>query len=733
MDQVQEPVADITPPWREDVQRTESGGAARYLISDLCTDLESYLAPAQIRDIYRAYLFSAEAHEGQRRRSGEPYIYHPVAVARILAEMRMDQQCLIAAILHDVIEDTQTGKEQLAERFGDEVAELVDGVSKLTQMNFRTHAEAQAENFRKMLLAMTRDIRVILIKLADRLHNMRTLGAMPAEKARRIARETLDIYAPIANRLGINAIRLELEDLGMAAYWPWRHRILSEALRRMRGNRKEIVGNIETAIRRRLRQEDLPGEVYGRAKHVYSIYRKMRDKHVMLNELADVYAFRIVVDKVDTCYRVLGAVHNLYKPVPGRFKDYIAIPKANGYQSLHTVLFGPHSLPIEIQIRTEDMHRVAEEGIAAHWHYKHAGSAATTDAAAEWLRNLLEMQKGSGNSLEFLEHVKVDLFPDEVYVFTPRGKILVMPKEATVVDFAYAVHSDVGNQCVAARVDRRLSPLRARLRNGQTVEIITKPDAQPNPAWLDFVVSGKARAAIRGYLKRLERREAAVLGQRLLERELEAQGQHLDTLQPADIARVLGELKVDDFDRLLQEIGLGNRMAKLVARLLAAGAESEEGVRERPHAGALAIRGTEGMVISYAKCCGPIPGDPIVANFSPGRGVVVHHQQCPNLGDFRKQSQSQGWLDVQWADEVSGEFATAVRVDAGNQRGMLATLATSIAAEGANIEDVRSEERDGTTSTLRFVVTVRDRKHLAQIIKRVKAIPAVLRIARVIG
>jgi GTP pyrophosphokinase len=718
-------------PWRAEPPPTDRGGPARYLISDLCTDLESYLSPDQIRDVYRAYLFGAEAHEGQKRRSGEPYIYHPVAVARILADMRMDHQCLMAAILHDVIEDTPTAKEQLAELFGQEIAELVDGVSKLTQINFRSHAEAQAENFRKMLLAMTRDIRVILIKLADRLHNMRTLGAMPPDKARRIARETLEIYAPIANRLGINNIRLELEDLGMAAYWPLRHRILSDALRRMRGNRKEMVNNIETAIRRRLRQEDLPGEVFGREKHVYSIYRKMRDKHVSLGELADVYAFRVVVDRVDSCYRVLGAVHNLYKPVPGKFKDYIAIPKANGYQSLHTVLFGPHSLPIEIQIRTEEMHRVAEEGIAAHWHYKTSGQTVTTDAAAEWLRNLLELQKGSGNSVEFLEHVKVDLFPDETYVFTPRGKILVLPKGATVVDFAYAVHSDVGNQCVAARVDRRLSPLRSQLRNGQTVEIITKPDAQPNPAWLDFVVTGKARAAIRGHLKRLERREAAALGQRLLERELEALGGRFDQLSEADVARVVAELRANSFESLLQEIGLGNRMAKLVARLLCSATESAEGAREQEPAGSLTIRGTEGMVVSFAKCCGAIPGDPIIANFSPGRGVVVHHQNCPNLGDFRRQGQS--WLDVQWADQVAGEFATAVRVDAGNQRGMLATLASAIAAEGSNIEDVRSEERDGLSSTLRFVIAVRDRKHLAQIMKRVKAIPAVLRITRVIG
>ena len=727
----EETVNATEAPWRQNLPQIESDGQARYLISDLCRDLESYLAQTQIRDVYRAYLFGAEAHEGQRRRSGEPYIYHPVAVARILAGMRMDHKCLMAAILHDVIEDTKTAKEQLAELFDQEIADLVDGVSKLTQINFRSKAEAQAENFRKMLLAMTRDIRVILIKLADRLHNMRTLGAMPQHKARRIARETLDIYAPIANRLGINNIRLDLEDLGMAAYWPWRHRILSDALRRMRGNRTEVVGNIETAIRRRMRQDGLHGEVYGREKHVYSIYRKIADKGVSLSELADVYAFRIIVDKVDTCYRALGTVHNLYKPVPGRFKDYIAIPKANGYQSIHTVLFGPHGLPIEIQIRTEDMHRVAEEGIAAHWHYKTTEFSATPDTAAEWLRNLLELQKGSGNSVEFLEHVKVDLFPDEVYVFTPRGQILVLPKGASVIDFGYAVHSDVGNQCVAARVDRRLAALRTRLKSGQTVEIITKADAQPNPAWLDFVVTGKARAAIRGYLKRLERREAAALGRRLLERELEGLGKVIEGLAQADINRVLEELQTDDFDTLLQEIGLGNRMAKLVARLLGPESESSDSERGNKSAGRLVIRGTEGMVVNFAKCCGPIPGDPIVANFSPGRGVVVHHQQCPNLGDFRKQGQS--WIDVQWSNQVEGEFMTGIRVDVGNQRGMLATLASAISNEASNIEDVRSEERDGLSSTIRFQITVKGRKHLAQIIRRVKALRSVTRITRVIG
>lgn len=704
----------------------------RFLVSDLCSELESYLTTEQVSEVYRAYLFGAEAHEGQKRLSGEPYIYHPVAVARILAHMRMDHECLMAAILHDVIEDTETARDQIATLFGEEIAHLVDGVSKLTKIKFRSRAEAQAENFRKMMLAMTRDIRVIMIKLADRLHNMRTLGVMRPGKARRIARETLEIYAPIANRLGINSIRHELEELGMAAHWPWRDRILRDALKMRRGNRREMVANTEKVLAERLEQEGFLGKVFGREKRVYSVYRKMRDKHQPLSEIADVFAFRIVVDKVDTCYRVLGAMHNLYRPMPGRFKDYIAIPKANGYQSLHTVLFGPQGVPIEIQIRTSDMHKVAEEGIAAHWHYKgsQAGGVATPDAAAEWLHNLLEVQKSSGDSMEFLEHVKVDLFPDEVYVFTPRGQITVLPKGATVIDFAYAVHSDVGNQCVAARVDQRLAPLRTRLRNGQKVEIISKPDARPNPAWLNFVVTGKARASIRSFLKRLEHKEAAELGRRLLESELVQLGSHIDNLSEEELSEVFIELGHANFTELLEQIGLGNRMAKLVARLLVV-VDAKSDTLQESSAGSLTIKGSEGLVVNYGKCCGPIPGDPVVASFSPGRGMVVHHQSCPNLGDFRRQGQS--WLDVQWDEDVEGEYSTALRIDAGNQRGMLATVAAVIAEEGSNIEDVRSEERDGLSSSLRFVIAVRDRRHLASIIRRIRAIPSVLKVARLIG
>ncbi len=707
-----------------------NGNQARYLVSDLCSYLENYLTSEQIREVYRAYLFSAEAHEGQKRLSGEPYIYHPVAVARILAGMRMDYQCLIAAILHDVIEDTETAKEQLAREFGPEIAELVDGVSKLTKINFQSHAEAQAENFRKMLLAMTRDIRVIMIKLADRLHNMRTLGVMRPDKARRIAAETIEIYAPIAHRLGINSMRLELEDLGMAAYYPFRYRVLSERLKRMRGSHREVVGQIEIALNNRLTQEQLEGNVSGREKHLCSIYRKMRDKHLSLSELADVFAFRILVQSIDDCYRVLGAVHNLYKPVPGRFKDYIAIPKANGYQSLHTVLIGPHGQPVEIQIRTREMHRVAEEGIAAHWHYKQAenGNFKQPDTAAEWVKSLLDLQQGSDTSIEFLEHVKMDLFPDEVYVFTPKGQIRVLAKHATVIDFAYSIHTEVGNRCVAARVDRKLAPLRTSLRNGQTVEIITAKEAQPNPAWLDFVITSKARATIRSYLKHLKSDEAVDLGRRMLERELDRHGSDLESLSQDDIDYMLSELDMDSMDELLEDIGLGNRMVSLVSRLLVFGGDDD---MDEDHPGELGIRGTEAVVVNFAKCCGPIPGDPIMGIFTPGKGVMIHHMSCPNLGDFKKVGKD--WLDVNWEPDVVGEYSTAIRIDVGNQRGMLATIAATIAEYGSNIEEVSSEEKDGLSSSLRFTLAVKDRKHLANIIRHLRKIPSVLRITRDIG
>ena len=717
--------------------------------------LADYLDESHIADIRRACDFAAAVHQGQTRASGEPYVQHPLAVARILAEMRMDHQSILAAILHDVIEDTPTVKAQLIGQFGEEVAELVDGVSKLTQIRFSSKAEAQAENFRKMMLAMVRDIRVILVKFADRLHNMRTLAALSPAKRRRISRETLEIYVPIANRLGMNAIRLELEDLGFAGLYPLRYRVLTEAIKKSRGNRKEVVQKIQAVIEQRLQEEGLPGKLVGREKHLYSIYRKMRQKGLPFSEVFDVYAFRIVVDKVDTCYRVLGTVHNLYKPVPGKFKDYIAIPKTNGYQSLHTVLFGPYGVPIEVQIRTEDMEKVAEAGIAAHWLYKSGdtSSASAHARAREWLRGLLEMQKSAGNSMEFLENVKIDLFPDEVYVFTPRGEIMKLPRGATAVDFAYTVHTDVGNTCVAAKIDRRLAPLRSPLSNGQTVEIITAPGARPNPAWLGFVVTGKARANIRHYLKNLKREEAIQLGRRLLEKALAGSPLNFDQIPTARLETAVKELKFAGLDDLLESIGLGNRMASLVARYLLTDKDTQDrisGKRSavlkkvftryvpawlrgggRNHSRPLAIKGTEGMVVTYAKCCRPIPGDPIVGFVTAGRGIVIHVENCKNLTEYRNRPEK--WIDVAWETEVQGDFPVEIRMEVANQRGALATVAARVAEMDANIDNVIMEERDGRYSALTLLIEVHDRRHLARIMRRVRSLDMVAKITRTRG
>jgi RelA/SpoT family (p)ppGpp synthetase len=705
-------------------------------IDDLCALTRTYLQPDQIDKLRRAYEFGAQAHEGQRRLSGEPYIQHPLAVAGILADMHMDHETLVAAMLHDVIEDTPTAKDGISREFGEEVAELVDGVTKLTQMEFETYAEAQAQNFRKMLMAMARDIRVILVKLADRVHNMRTIDVLPLTKRRLIARETLDIYAPIAQRLGMNNIRLELEDLGFATLYPMRYRILANEVKRARGNRKEIVSKIKNAIRRRLRQEKQSGQVVGREKHLYSIYKKMREKQLTFSEVFDVYAFRIVVDRVDTCYRVLGAVHNLFKPVPGKFKDYVAIPKANGYQSLHTVLFGPYGVPIEVQIRTQGMDEVAEAGIAAHWLYK-SGDPATNSAhkrAREWLTRILQIQQEAGNSEEFLEHVKVDLFPDEIYVFTPKGDIMELPRGATAVDLAYAVHTDIGNSCVAARVDRRLAPLRTPLQTGESVEIITAPGARPNPAWLNFVVTGKARSNIRHYLKNLRRDEAKSLGERMLNRELEQFSTRLAEITPRLLDNALQEFKLESVNDLLADVGLGKRLAPIVARsLVPPGDESNKASMTTRNAVAspLSIKGTEGMVVTFPKCCHPIPGDPILGLISTGRGIVIHHQSCKNLSLFRNQPEK--WVDVEWEKDIEGEFSAEIRLELSNQRGALATIAATIAEQEANIEDVKMSERDDRYASLTFVIAVRDRQHLARIIRTVRSIKAVSRISRTKG
>jgi len=698
-------------------------------ISQLVSKLEGYLPPTEVERIQDAYDFAFEAHQGQRRRSGEPYITHPVAVADLLADLRLDPQTLIAAILHDVIEDTPTLKEEINRRFGQEVADLVDGVSKLDQIQFKSREEAQAESFRKMLLAMVRDIRVIMVKLADRTHNMRTLGAMPLAKRRTVARETLDIYAPIAHRLGMHAIKTELEDLGFRSMYPRRYRVIENAVRRAKGNQKQVVGRISDSLRTALDRAAISARIEGREKDPYSIYQKMRRKKVALGEIVDVYGFRIVVEAVDTCYRTLGSVHSVFKPMPGRFKDYIAIPRANGYQSLHTTLFGPNGMPIEVQIRTEDMHKVAESGIAAHWQYKagDAGDRSHSDRAREWLQQLVEIQQG-GSSEEFLESVKVDLFPDKVYVFTPKGEIRRLPRGATCVDFAYAVHTDVGNRCVAAKVDRRLVPLRTPLRNGQTVEVITAKGATPNPSWANFVVTAKARAAIRQYLKNLKRGEAMELGRRLLNQALEEFSLSLRKLPAGAVELVVKEFGLRSPEELFEKIGLGERIAPFVARRLMP-ADAGDGIAGG--GGALAIAGTEGLVVTYARCCFPIPNDPVLANLSSGRGVVIHREACGNLASFRKQPEK--WVPVTWQASADRLFHVEIKVEVTNRMGVLAQVAAAISATQSNIDRVSVVERDSDSSTLIFELLVHDRRHLARVIRAIRGMPEVLRVLRTLA
>src|SRR5512139_1405604 len=698
-------------------------------INQLIAKLETYLPPDQVELVQEAYDFAFKAHDGQRRRSGEPYITHPVAVADLLADLRLDAQTMIAAILHDVMEDTPNTKDEITERFGKEVADLVDGVSKLDQIQFRSRAEAQAESFRKMLLAMVRDIRVIMVKLADRTHNMRTLGAMPPAKRRTIARETLEIYAPIANRLGMHSIKRELEDLGFRALYPKRYKVIETAVKAARGNHKQFVGRIAAQLEAAMKKAGIPAQVKQREKHLYSIYRKMRRKKSLLSEIVDVYGLRILVDNADTCYRTLGVVHGVFKPMPGRFKDYIAIPRINGYQSLHTTLFGPNAVPIEVQIRTADMHRIAESGIAAHWQYKEGGTEVGIqgDRAREWLQQLVEIQQG-GNPEEFLESVKVDLFPDKVYVFTPKGEIRRLPRNSTCVDFAYAVHTDVGNRCVAAKVDRRLVPLRTPLRNGQTVEIITAKGATPNPAWVNFVVTAKARASIRQYLKNLKRGEAVDLGKRLLNQALEEFSLTLRKISKETIDTVVVELGLRTEDELYEKIGLGERVAPFIARRLLP--NDAEGVVEGV-AGPLAIAGTEGLVVSYARCCFPIPNDPILASLSSGRGVVIHREACGNLASFRKQPEK--WIPVTWQPAVDRVFHVEIRADVVNRMGVLASVAAAISGTQTNIDRVSIVERDTDTSTLIFELLVQDRKQLARVIRAARAMPEVLKVARTLA
>ncbi len=697
----------------------------------LIHDASSYLRPEDVRQLQTAYEFSEAAHDGQFRRSGEPYISHPVAVASILAGWHLDSQALTAALLHDVMEDTTVTKGEISERFGRMVAELVDGVSKLDKIEFESQEQAQAENFRKMFLAMARDVRVILIKLADRLHNMRTLDVMHPKKRARIARETMEIYAPIANRLGLNGLFQELQDLSFKYLYPNRYRVLKKALEAQRGNRKEVLEKIQDAIAQRLEDSGIDAHVSGREKNLYSIYRKMQDKNLSVSKVLDIYGFRVIVHDIPSCYLALGALHQLYKPIPGKFKDYVAIPKANGYQSLHTTLFGPFGSPIEIQIRTQEMHRLAEAGVASHWVYK------STDASLnelhrkthQWLQNLLEMQSESVDSVEFLEHLKVDLFPDETYVFTPKGKIMALPHGATCVDFAYAVHTDIGNRCVAAKVNHELVPLRTELKNGDRVEIITASHAKPNPSWLSFVVTAKARHHIRHLLKTMQYEESAQLGERLLAQSLNALGGSMREVRDADWERVLREAGGQSRQSVLADIGLGKVLAIVIARKLLPAAPGAS-VPSQP--GPVVIRGSEGMALQFAKCCHPIPGDPIIGFIRKGRGMIVHTHDCPVIAKMKREPDK--WLDVEWAPETRKLFSVNIKLLASNQQGVLAKVAAVIAENNSNIENVSVEPGDSAAySNIHFTLQVHNRLHLAQIMRGLRRLPEVVRINRLKG
>ena len=694
-----------------------------YLFEPLKELVSSYLSKVQIDLLKQAYLVAREAHEGQMRSSGEPYITHPVAVALNLARMNLDHETLMAALLHDVIEDTPVTKDELAELFGFTVAELVEGVSKLDKLKFDNKEEMQAENFRKMILAMVQDIRVILIKLADRTHNMRTLGSLRPDKRRRIARETLEIYAPIANRLGIHDTKNELEVLGFEALYPMRSRALKSAVKQARGNRKEIVNNIQEEIAARLAESGIKAEILGREKHLYSIYRKMLNKELMFNEVMDIYAFRVIVEnKIDNCYRALGAVHNLFKPIESRFKDYIAIPKTNGYQSLHTSLIGPHGIPVEIQIRTQDMDQMADKGVAAHWLYKQDGDESGTTAqmkARRWMQSLLELQQSAGSSFEFIENVKSDLFPEEIYVFTPDGRIIELPMGATAVDFAYAVHTDVGNSCVGVKVDRKPYPLSRAIDSGQTIEVVTSSAARPNATWLNFVVTSKARLQIRTYLRSQEQTESYSLGRRLLGHALGKLD--IEDIDPEKVEQVVKETGNNNLDELFVNIGLGNALSIGIARRLTdeftIGAFTDPNSKTK-----MPIKGTEGMLVSYGKCCRPIPGDVILAYLSPGKGLMVHQQGCRNI-----KGHEQGALfPVKWDSDINRDFIAKLRIEIINHQGALAALTNC----ESNVHTLNSGEKDSGLYAIDMEITCRNRVHLADIIRKIKVMIDVQRVVR---
>ncbi len=705
--------------------------------SALSLRLKQYLKPQDIDQIWDGYRFAYQAHDGVVRKTGEPYIIHPVSVACILADLHMDTPTILAALLHNVVEDTPITTDDIKEKFGQQVAELVDGLTKLDKIEFQSASQAQAENFRKMLLAMSQDVRVILVKLADRLHNMQTLEAMKPEKQRLIAKETLEIYAPIANRLGLNAIYQELEDLSFQYLYPMRFRAISKAIKAARGNRKEVVSKILESIKQQLISLNIEAEVSGREKHLYSVYKKMAGKTTSFSQIYDIYGFRVIVKDLPGCYLALGALHALYKPIQSKFKDYIAIPKANGYQSLHTTLFGPFGTPIEVQIRSKEMHNIADAGVAAHWLYKASDAQLTAlqQQTHQWLQRLLDIQSESSDSLDFLEHLKIDLFPDEVYVFTPKGTILSLPKGATAVDFAYAVHSDIGNSCVAVRINQDLAPLRTELHNGDHVEIITGALAKPNPAWLNYVVTGRARAHIRHFLKSQQSTESGHLGERLLNKALRALH-----VEPSQITEEHWQKLIRDYglkmkSEILTDIGLGKRQNVMVAHQLVAMTDDHLEKHTKLPAMSLdtiTIRGTEGMAVQFAQCCRPIPGDPILGFINKDKGLVIHTHDCPSVRKFKLDPDK--WLDVEWEPENQRLFKTNLNLTVANQPGMLAKIAAGIAEAGSNIDNVSVEEADGSAyANLFFTVQVQNRIHLADLMRSLRKIPDVVRINRTKG
>lgn len=727
-----------TVPPNEVAPAAAHSGVATF--AHLIPKLEEYLTPSELKKVKEAYRFADEMHLGQMRKSGEPYISHPLAVAEICAEWKLDAQAMMAAFLHDVMEDQGVKKEELIERFGASVASLVDGLSKLDKIEFQSQVEAQAENFRKMLLAMARDVRVILVKLADRLHNMRTLGSMPPEKKRRISRETMEVYVPIAHRLGLNNIYRELQELSFSHLYPLRHRTLSKAVKAARGNRREVVTKIMESVTSTLIAAGIPAQVDGREKTLYGIYRKMRNKHLTFSQVLDVYGFRVVVDSFANCYVALGTLHSLFKPMPGKFKDYIAIPKLNGYQSLHTTLIGPYGTPVEFQIRTTEMHRVAESGVAAHWLYKDDEGSLTDlqQRTHAWLQSLLDIQKQTGDSAEFLEHVKVDLFPDSVYVFTPKSKIIALPRGATALDFAYSIHTDIGDQTTSAIINHEPAPLRSELHNGDIVEIITSPTSRPSPNWLGYVRTGKARSAIRHRLRTANKVESQAVGRRLLGNALHTLG--IDPELPSHIVeRLLNESSAKTMDDLYAEIGIGTRMAPLVARHIMTMMDTGVSVPQLDPEGHMlpnkpdpvVITGSEGASAQLSSCCMPIPGDRLTGYLRPDQTLIVHTQECETAKRLHEK-EPERWIELVWGHDLNRRFDCRITILIHNERGTLARIAAEIGESDANIVSVAMDDEGGNASMkyLRFTIQVEDRVHLARIMRGIRKIDSVARILR---